>query len=839
MVKIIYKSVLLILIFVGSLFFFGHQLETDITSNGKTVELTEETFPIIQISTQGKLVNTLYGYSATLDAGVVRESMTPLGADKTIVLGFLDDKTWLTQIQYQIIDKETKEVYDNQVIHGIGKKQKSVEINFEYAFKTSTEYILDIKGISNEGREIHYYTRLKYYLDESNLAKKLEFVKRFHDNTFDKSKREEIQNHLETTGTNPNQTLASVDISSSSNLITWGEMAPNVVSDEYINIKEYNMETACIQYNYFVAANSSSGKEIYHIKEFYRVRYVGGKAYLLNFQRNMEAAFDEKQTNVQKSQIKIGITEENDQTMITNDKENQLFFVRDGNLYKYDMSTEKITVVYSFFSEKAEYSHRAYNEQGIRLLKVDETGDLYFSAFGYFPRGRYEGDVAIVLYKYTQNGQLEEMVYMPISSTYQQLKEDFDKYGYVSSRGVYYFTVANTVYAYNMSAKRLEKVAKNVKSSSFMTIDNVNCYVWSSSPSTGYGESITIFNLENDERQTIYTPDKMSYIRLLGVIENNVVYGYVRKKDVTRLTDGTKVVPCEKVCIADIQGKVKREYAKQGCYAKSVEVKGNVMNISLCKKAGKTYVDAGEESILNQTKTEKQSVDLISKSTAKCLQEWYIAFPNSFSMKRIPKKNEGPKELMTNERVVRLEQPAVPKYYVHAIGHITESTESVGKAIRDADRQMGVVVSSNHQVVWERSGSFIQNSIGGVELVRSGNGVSNLAACADMLLKQNHYKVNLKEMSAKNESLYNMLADYMRTPVNLRGCSLEQILYFVSNNKPVIAMTSDSSAVVIGGYTNKELYLLDPEKGKETVSRKYYEKVFRAAGSRFISYMSE
>ena len=153
---------------------------------------------------------------------------------------------------------------------------------------------------------------------------------------------------------------------------------------------------------------------------------------------------------------------------------------------------------------------------------------------------------------------------------------------------------------------------------------------------------------------------------------------------------------------------------------------------------------------------------------------------------------------------------------------------------------MGVVVSSNHQVVWERSGSFLQNSIGGIEMTRSGGGVSNLTACAYMVLMQNHAGVALSELTKSEKPLYNMLADYMERPVNLKGCTLEQVLYFVSNNKSVIAMLSDKKAVVIAGYTTTKLYLLDPDSGKQlTVSRTEYEKKFKAAGNRFISYMEK
>ena len=36
-----------------------------------------------------------------------------------------------------------------------------------------------------------------------------------------------------------------------------------------------------------------------------------------------------------------------------------------------------------------------------------------------------------------------------------------------------------------------------------MTMERANCYTWSSSLAKGYGENITIYNLENDEKKVI------------------------------------------------------------------------------------------------------------------------------------------------------------------------------------------------------------------------------------------------------------------------------------------------------------------------------------------------
>ena len=807
---------------------------------GATVEMVEESYPYMQIQTQGHTINTLYGYSAPLESNIVRESVTPLDSGKQITLLISNARSRLINLEYSIIDKESGEVYGTGAVNAIGEKQRKVNITFDYSFKTSTEYILDIKATSDQGKTIHYYTRLKFYLDESNLDKKLAFAEQFHKDTFTKSKAEQLGRYLEPDSTNRNSSLSYVDITSNSSLVTWAEMSPKIISDELVTVKEYNMETACIQYNYFVQAATASGDEIYHIKEFYRVRYASGQNYLLNFERSMEAVFDVSVASSKLSQLKLGITEDNHGKMLSNKKENKLYFAREGTLYEYDMEENEVKKIFSSFSDKASYAYKAYNEQAIRLLKVDDKDNLYFCAYGYFPRGRYEGDVAIVLYEYTSEGELEEMVYMPMNTTYQQLKEDFEEYGYVSSRGIYYFTVANTVYAYNMTAKRLEKVAENVKENTFMTMEGVNCFTWSSSLDKGYGESITIYNLETDEKKMVYRPDKESYIKLLGVIEDNMVYGFVRKADIGRMTDGTKVAPCYELYIASTTGEVKRKYSVKGKYIQKVSCNGNVINMTFCKKQKGIYVKSGGDTILNNGEKESEKFSYTSRVTTKSLTEWYIRFPASFEMKGKPSWGEAMKTLTTSDRYVRLEQPKITKYYVYAGGKIVASYESAAKAIKEADNRMGVVVSSNHQVVWERSGAFIQNTIGGLNLTRAEGGVSNLSACVHMLLKANHYDVAAKSLVGKNQMPYDVLARYLQRPMNLKGCTLEEVLYFVSGNKPVIAMTGDRTAVVIGGYTTTQLTMYNPASGKkETVSRSAYEKIFNDAGNHFISYMTE
>ncbi len=843
MVKYLYKVVVLLVVFVASLFFFGSQLESDVYEEGTTISQGSETLPYLTLTSQGVEMNRLYGYNGPIADDIVRESITPLDEERTIKFRVSDGGVRLVKLKYEVIDKDTDEIYYSGEMNSIGKDEKSLEIFLDYGFNTSTEYILSLTGTMDSGRKVHYFTRIKYYVADSFLKEKLAFAMQFHEDTFNKAKAEELERYLEPDGTAANDTLATVNIKSSSELVTWGKLSPKKISAAVPTVKEYNMETACFHLNYFVEGTTSSGKETFHVNEFYRVRYASGHSYLLNFERSLEAVFDPKLTSIQKNQIKIGITNETDSELMVSEETKQLFFEREGNLYCYDMDKKKNTVtkIYSAFSEGASYEYRQGGSQSIRLLKTDDEGNLYFAVYGYFPRGQYEGKVAIVLYEY-QSAQksLNELVYLPIDTTYQQLKQDFNSYGYVSERNVYYFIVANVVYSYNMESRRLTRIAEGVTDTGFKIMKKSHCFVWSDSMETGYGESITVFNLETEEKTVLPVQAEEEYIRLLGVINENVVYGFVKKNDITSTSAGDPLVPCYKLFITDTTGtEIKKTYGGKNRYVTHVDVEGNVMTLSRAKKLGKRrFKRISDDSILNQTEEKSSAYSLRPRVTSGTLTEWYIGFPSSFVIDVVPTYKVADDTLVTSGRSVHLDSLNMAKYYVYALGKITGSYEDPAEAIRKADEQMGVVVSGSHMVVWERSGSFLMNSIAGLEMKEASDRVSNLAACAFMVLKANHFSVDAEKLSAKKQSVFEMLGRYLDEPVYLSGLTLEQALYFVSNNKYVIAMTGEATAVVICGYDTKTVSVYNPANGKqETIGREQMSKLFEEAGNNYISYL--
>ena len=426
------------------------------TSSATTLQTA--TFPIMYLEIgNGYTVNTLHGYSSELNSSNVRECITPLEADKSFIVKFKENQTKVKKLTFNLKDITNNKVIESDTLTAFDNKKglKTLKIKLSESIDTSTEYGMDIVLTTNLSKKIHYYTRIKYYDTDFFLKQKLEFVTGFHNATFNPGKSFKYAKYLES-NTSTNKSYANVGINSSPELVTWGKLKPKLLSETIPTIKEVNVETAAIQYVYYVRAKTSSGSETFLVKEFYRVRYSGSRLYLLNFRRTMEAVFNPKLTSVRKSQFKIGVSNESNFQLTLNDRANELAFVRNGSLWYYDMDKDNLHEVFSFAQKKTDYLRDTYDQHNIKILNFDDNNTINFVVYGYMNCGDYEGRVAVILYNYDPAKNLiTERVYIPLETTYQQLKEDFGKYCYVNKQNIFYFSMNNVMYAYNISSKKI------------------------------------------------------------------------------------------------------------------------------------------------------------------------------------------------------------------------------------------------------------------------------------------------------------------------------------------------------------------------------------------------
>jgi len=838
MLKHIYKFLGLVIVFICSVLIFGRGIVVMETINtDEVVKMGGESLPVLGLEVNGTTMNRLFGYSSNMAASSVRESITPIRDDKNVRVLIDECSTVVNKLIYEIRLVSTNELLLSGEVSAFEENEKSVKsagLNFDINFSPSTEYTLKMTLVTDISKKINYYTRLKYYSADSHLKEKLDFVNNLHDMTI--SKDAALANYIESDPGADNTTLAKVDINSSFDNITWGNLTPVELTDIVPTIKEYNMETAAIVVNYYARAKMPTGLENFYVKEYYRVKYSEDRMYLLWFERSIETEFDAGTTSVKKSQLKIGISDTTDVQLCSNSAGTRIAFVRSGNLYVYDLLENRINKIYSEYEDDEDYKHELYRQQGIRIMSMDEEGNIRFAVYGYIARGDYEGKVAVVLYNYNMSENVsKELLYIPFDMTFQMLKEEFKKYCYVNAGDVFYFAVKNNIYSYNMISNELTCIAAGLKDDSYKVIPETNSYVWEEADDTNLARCLRILNMDTGTCIDVEAPEK-KYVKLIGVIGSNVVYGIGKYKDIGLATEGERILALQNVRILDSNGNVVKKYRKKGYYVVDATVEGNVVYLKRCKKNNKGYVKTSGDNIINRVVAEDKQIKLVPRVTNKALTEWYISLPQLYKMDKLPEYKYTNRYLVAEANPVYLDiENHHIRYYMYAKGSIKAAYDNPADAIVTADKEQGIVIDSNNQVVWERGGRYNSHIISGIDYVSAGNKVSPTDACAAMLLSSVHARFDIKDFAGKGKTVLEILNEYIDNAVNLTGCSFDEVLYYVSSDRPVVAFNG-TNPLLITSYTTTTVTIYEPKTGtSQTISHSLADEIFSESGNIFVS----
>lgn len=840
MLKHIYRSIILLFIFMGALYYFSKDIEEEINQAQGTVAMGKTSFPVIMIRQDGKECNLLHGYSGNLDASLVREAVTPLDSNQSFDLLIDGKENEVKRVIYELRDTANNSLLSTDTINALEKEgdYKTAHIKLKTELTAGKEYAVKITLVTSKSKKMNFYSRVKK-VDNSYLTEKLDFIMNFHNSIMDKKKASDIIAYLEPDSSADSTSLAHVDIRSSFDLITWGSLNPEVVGPVIPTIDEINSDTASVTLNYSIKAKTESGEELYQVKEFYRVRYTNTRMYLLNYDRTMESYFDLKLTSLAKSQFKLGITTDPDIAYITDSKNSKLAFARMGELWYYNLTENKMARVFSFRQDDTDYIRDIYGEHDVQILKMDDDGNIDFMVYGYMNRGAYEGSVGMIFYRYySGENRIEELLYIPMNITYQLLKEELDGFSYVNNQQIFYFILNDKIYSYNLITDNMDVIAENVKKENYIVDVSKHYIAWENAQEKKDVTEITILDLETGRKDSLKAPDG-GIINLLGKIDDNLIYGYGKSNAYTTTPDGTLLTLLYKIQISDKDKKVLKEYKKSGYYVTGASTQGNIITLKREKKgAGGEYESAADDYILNRVTESYQVFRVTERVTEKTLTEYYVSLPGGFTMDKLPALSKTRNTIITQDTTLRLKDSilTLPPYIVYARGEVTGSYDSAGEAVKEAYDLAGAVVSDSQQVVWERGIRSSQLSLSGISPIY-GHGDS-LRACTTML---SSYKKGYEDTNPKENTLSAMLKEKLGgSYLNISGVTLDQALYYLNRNQPVIGMKSKNQAVLIVGYDMYNITVIDPDLGRAMkIGLNDAGKMFDNAGDMFFTYLPE
>lgn len=841
MLKHIYKAIILVFIFGASVYYFSKDMKEQVFEAAQTIEMSETSFPIISLQIGNEEINQLHGYSNNLPPNLVRESITPLGSDQSVIVVIDEKENEVKRVIYELRSVTDNKLLETDTINALEKveENKTAKIKFKTELNEKQEYALKITLVTDKSRKMNYYTRVKLE-PNSYHEEQIAFAMNFHNTILDKSKAEEMIIYMEPQSDSENTSLAYVDIHSSFDLVSWGGLEPEVVGNIIPTITEVTSDIGSIVFRYTVSAQTASGMEYYQVKEFFRIRYTSSRMYLLNYERTMESVFDLSLTSLNKSEFKIGITNDPEIALASSADGNKIAFVRQQELWYYNRPENSAVRVFSFRQEETDYIRDNYNQHDVRILNMDESGNIDFLVFGYMNRGVYEGRVGIVLYRfYNGENRIEEMVYIPMNVTYQILKEQLDEFSYVNQRGTFYFTINSKIYAYNLTTKQLEIIASDIGENNFIVSKELHYIAWQNSNLPKQATQIKILDLETEEEKVIEA-QAGDNINLLGQIDNNIVYGFAQIEQIISTVDGNPFVPMYKIEIANSDLAILKDYSKKDYYITDVIIENNVITLNrvraIASNGNLEYETASTDNILNKAEAINTEIEVSKRIMEETLTEYYISLPAGFIMEEIPRYSETENTVILKDTTLRLENSdQLPgQYAVYAFGEVKGFYDEPGEAIKQADTYVGVVLNREQQVIWERGAKSSTSLITGI----AGDYEENNSVIAGSRTLIKYRNGSMYSLNGNHDSAYELLAQSIGDDLlNLTGCTLDEVLYYVSKKRPVLAMKDQNDAVLIIGYDLYNITVMDLElKRTMKIGLNDSMEMFQNAGNIFISY---
>ena len=836
MKKVISKLAACIVVFIITIF-----VSSGIYNKGNeelTTSMAQASLPLVHITTGEIAYNYLHGLKQEMDGSFFRDTITPLGDGRT--LRFVVEKygNEINGISFEVRSIDGTRLVEKTEISDYDDRGDSIyaNITIKDLIEQGVEYnwILMLKVGDDT---IRYYTRI-IDGEEYHVNEKLNFVKDFHDKTFDKERAKDLAMYMEPNTRGDNTTLSHVDIHCSLKQVTWADLNVSQISGLQIVISEIETQTASIRMSYRVQTIEGRKRDQYNVVEFFRIRYTPDRTYLLDYERSMNQIFDPDADVYGSNKIMLGIRDSEVQ-MMESDGGSNLAFVNGNQLFCYHAADKKLAYLFSFYDGDDPRSN--YGNHDIKILNVDETENVRFMVYGYMNRGMHEGSIGVQVCEY--NGMLntvEELIFIPYDKAYATLKTDMEQLSYINRNGIFYIYLDGSILAINLMDRMCEEIAQNLQQGSFQVSDTNRMLVWQNSADSYDCTKLILMDLNTGETQEIEASGD-GRILPLGFIEEDLIYGVAQYEDIRMDFSGSVTFPMNQVYIQDENGQILKTYSRENIYVTDASVEENLITLTrVVKQEDGSYSAAPDDQIVNNLVEESgynSSEVVVTQTYEKIVQ---LVLRNAMETKK--PKNTMPLQVLfegSRELEVEVENP-VSRYYVYGRYGIDGTFTHEAEAINLAYSISGTVVNQNGDYIWKRTTRSTRNQIMAITGKQRSEGSSDLAVCLETILEFCGSIKNVQPMLDRGKTVRQILEENINgsTVLDLRGVSLDAILYYVNQDIPVLVSLDDDSAMLVIGFNELNVVVMNPETGSVyKVGMNDATNLFRQSGNRFITYL--
>ena len=780
-------------------------------SEDQIADMGAPAIPRVWFTVNGQKVNILSGYVRDMDIPAMRDTITPLEADGTLDMTVEEDGNAISGVKYTVYSMDGEEVYGEGEASELSGEE-TVTLSLADSLEESVrEAVLKIV-LTVDDREVSYYTRIERS-DNINAADCLAYAQDFHTNALEKTNAEEMELRLEPNEESDNTTYQTVNIHSDITHIQWGSLDPQLIGEVEWSIKESNSVYTSILAKYQVScADDNEETGVYNVKEFFRVRKMGDTIYLLDYNRDMQKVFSGSPEAIDENGVLLGIASD-DLQYETNTDEDIVAFVQERDLWLYSRKSGELYQVFSFSDAEGSDARSRNDQHAVRIISMDNSGNLAFAVYGYMNRGTHEGEVGVGIYYFNAaDNVIEEKAFIPSTKSFAIAEDELGKMVYYNhSEKMLYVLAEGTLYRIDLDRNEQEVLAGNLTEDQYTVSDDGRQMAYQTDDSAA---EIQVMNLESGDSYQIKAENQET-VRPLGFINSDFIFGKIKAEDAGQTVSGEAVTPMYAVEIVNSKNEQVAEYSftDSGIYTTDILIDDNLLTLNRVQKDGSVYSATDQEYITNNEERRETTVSLAVYSTDRMQKQVRITFEDAADNTDI--KVMKPHQLTAGEplTITLSGTDDTEKFYVYGMGELTAVYDKAAYAIQKAEQVSGVVISSSQAYVWEKGNRDLVYSTG-AEAFRQGNDETSLEACENYMEQYNAHRVDLT------------------------GCKLDQILYVINKGLPVIAVTDGNHAVLLTGYTTSDITYIDPENGSETtVSIGQMEKMAEQGGNTFIGYI--
>ena len=808
------KPVVLSGLFLAALIVFS--IITNQDNKDMTTAMKEATLPIVQFYEGNNSVAQLHGYVSEMNITKMRDGIVPVDHTRLLPLKINTYGQKIRGIAYEIRSLDDSRLVAKGNAQEIKEKNNEISANLKIQniLGKGEEYELIVILASGKNK-IRYYTRLMQTQNDDTQAC-MDFALQFHEYTFRDDANKFIPKYMDA-ATGDTSTLNYVDLSCTLNQITWADLKPEQMGEPEASFKEINDSYDVITLRYVVTTKGTGGEtEYYNVEEYYRLRMTESRMYVLNFERTLNQIFrGENRFITDNNQIQLGIRDKNIEYAVS-ETGDVIAFVQQGELWCFDRVNNKIVQVFSFLGAEGINARDNWDQHDIKIARVDEAGSIDFVVYGYMNRGDHEGEVGTAVYHYDGLVHtIEEEIFIPSDVSYEILKAQMGQLMYVNEKGTFYLIMDQKLYSIDTDKRTPEVLVKDLKESCYKVSESNQYFAWVDSDKEYKSDVIHLMNLKNASVYDIKAK-KGAYILPLGFIDEDFIYGAAKKDKVMVAAAGNTVFPMKNLTIMDTSENshsILKTYEPSRGSIGSISVEDYTITIHLIKKSGGHYVAAGTDAIMNREGDTEEKVTVGSTVTDRKETQYQLMMKNGADASKI-KMLTSKSVLLENPRDVSVKNKESQEYfYVYKKGDVLLATDEIADAIVCANNHMGVVVDSKQQYVWMRARKSAQTAFSSLKVNDADKSSSSVVQAVSAMLNYRGNGLSVKELidngGTPKSAIENTLKDSV--VLDISGCTVEEILFYVSKGSPVFAMTGTDSAVLVTGYTSGSIYYYDPQ----------------------------